>query len=84
MLYKLRIIIHFVCKKIFFFSLQIWAGVVTSIRQHEKSVLMCVDTVHKVVRKETALQIIKNLASKGGNYQENVTRELVGSIVMTR
>lgn len=66
------------------YNLQIWAGVITSIRQHEKDVMMCVDTIHKVVRKETALQIIRNLSNRGSNFKEDVSRELVGSIVMTR
>lgn len=68
----------------FLSSLQIWQGVVTSIRQHEKNILMCVDTVHKVVRRDTALQIIKSIAEQKGNYKENCIRELVGCIVMTR
>lgn len=57
----------------------------TSIRQHEQKVMMCVDTVHKIVRKDTALQIIKELADRcRGNFREVVTKELVGSVVMTR
>ena len=46
---------------------------------------MCVDTVHKVVRRDTALQAIKGIAEQQrGNYKENVIRELVGCVVMTR
>lgn len=69
-----------------FVSLQIWQGVVTSIRQHEEKVMMCVDTAHKVVRKETALQMIKSVADscRGGNYREACIKELAGLIVMTR
>lgn len=48
--------------------------------------MMCVDTVHKVVRKETALLAMRNIANnlRGGNYQEACIKELAGTIVMTR
>ncbi|CAL1299772.1 unnamed protein product [Larinioides sclopetarius] len=46
--------------------------------------MMSVDTVHKVVRKETALQIITECAqTRDPRYRENVARELVGCVVMT-
>lgn len=77
---------HVLSLLFFFFSLQIWQGCTTSIRQHEEKVMMCVDTVHKVVRKETALLTMRNIANnlRGGNYQEACIKELAGSIVMTR
>ncbi|GBN60497.1 Piwi-like protein 1, partial [Araneus ventricosus] len=66
------------------YNLQIWQGVVTSIRTQEEKLMMSVDTVHKVVRKETALQIILNsVRSHDPAYKANVARELVGCVVMT-
>ncbi|GBO07117.1 Piwi-like protein Siwi [Araneus ventricosus] len=66
------------------YNLQIWQGVVTSIRTQEEKLMMSVDTVHKVVRKETALQIISNsVRSQDPAYKANVARELVGCVVMT-
>ncbi|GIY92309.1 piwi-like protein Siwi [Caerostris extrusa] len=69
------------------YNLQIWQGVITSIRTQEEKLMMSVDTVHKVVRKETALQIISDIAIRmgtdRGGYREAATRELVGSVVMT-
>ncbi|KAF8763346.1 Piwi-like protein 1 like protein [Argiope bruennichi] len=67
------------------FNLQIWQGVITSIRTQEEKLMMSVDTVHKVVRRETALQIITDCArTSDPNYRENVARELVGCVVMTK
>ncbi|XP_054710700.1 piwi-like protein 1 [Uloborus diversus] len=67
------------------YNLQIWQGVITSIRQQEEKLMLSVETTHKVVRKETALEIIKNIVSQAGpEYKEIVARDLVGAIVMTR
>ncbi|GFT86538.1 piwi-like protein Siwi [Nephila pilipes] len=66
------------------FNLQIWQGVITSIRTQEEKLMMSVDTIHKVVRKETALQIIVESARRDKqNYREYVARDLVGCVVMT-
>lgn len=66
------------------YNLQIWQGVITSIRTQEEKLMMSVDTVHKVVRKETALQIIvEKTRRQYDNYKDDVAKELVGCIVMT-
>lgn len=69
------------------YNMQVWQGVITSIRQQEQKLLMSVDTTHKIIRRETALQVISQAAkdSRGdGSYKDAVTRDLAGSIVMTR
>ncbi|GFY37292.1 piwi-like protein 1 [Trichonephila inaurata madagascariensis] len=66
------------------YNLQIWQGVITSIRTQEEKLMMSVDTVHKVVRKETALQIIIEKARRDRQYyKEHVAKEIVGCVVMT-
>lgn len=48
---------------------------------------MCVDTTHKVVRQETAYQILKAVIDdqhRNPNYREDAAREIIGSVVMTR
>lgn len=41
-------------------NLELWPGYVSSIRQHERDILMCVEIVTKVMRIETLLDILNN------------------------
>ena len=41
------------------FKLQLWSGMLTSIRQHEHNVMMCTEVSHKVMRDETVHDILK-------------------------
>lgn len=62
-----------------------WPGVVTAIRMHENSLLMVVDSVHKVLRLDTVLdQIRAHFRRDSTNYIQNCVKEMAGAIVMTR
>ena len=39
-------------------KLELWPGYVTSIRQHEANILMCCEINHKIMRQETALELL--------------------------
>jgi len=43
-------------------KLELWPGYVTSIRQHETDILMCCEINHKVMRQETALELLSSFA----------------------
>lgn len=39
-------------------KLELWPGYLTSIRQHETDILMCAGINHKIMRQETALELL--------------------------
>lgn len=49
-------------------KLELWPGYLSSIRQHERDILMCVEITNKVMRLETLVDILNNC------YQENRDR----------
>eukprot|EP00095_Tigriopus_kingsejongensis_P009109 maker-scaffold150_size309978-snap-gene-1.13 protein:Tk09109 transcript:maker-scaffold150_size309978-snap-gene-1.13-mRNA-1 annotation:"giwi protein" len=61
------------------YKLEIWPGYMTSIRQHEQSVLVCCDSGVKIIRTDTALDEMKRIRDKG-----SMLKRLLGSIVITR
>ncbi|XP_012586283.1 PREDICTED: piwi-like protein 3 [Condylura cristata] len=67
-------------------SLKIWCGYITSVLQYENSITLCADVIHKLIRIETAFDIIRKLVGEGEatkETQELIDKELVGSIVFT-
>jgi hypothetical protein len=40
-------------------KLELWPGYVTSIRQHENKLLLCVEITHKVMRQDTVYDLLK-------------------------
>jgi hypothetical protein len=38
-------------------KLELWPGYITSIRQHEKELLLCVEVTHKVMRQDTVYDL---------------------------
>lgn len=64
--------------------LDVWPGFVTSIRQHEEDLLMCVDSISKIMRNETVYEIMCNHYKQNPSYyQENFTKEVLGTVVLT-
>lgn len=51
------------------FQLELWPGYITSIRQHERDILMCSEISHKVMRQQTLLHILDDCRrnSRGGD-----------------
>ena len=65
------------------FSIDVMLGLATAINQHDGGILMACDAINKIIRKDTVLMMMKQIYNRGGNFQDNCRRELVGSIVMT-
>ena len=65
------------------YSIDVMLGLTTAINEHDGGVLMACDAINKIIRKDTVLMMMKQIHNRGGNFQENCRRELVGSIVMT-
>ncbi|XP_063230017.1 piwi-like protein Siwi [Bacillus rossius redtenbacheri] len=66
------------------YKLELWPGYVTSIRQHEQSILMCAEITHKVMRQDTALGLLQEcLARSNREYKELFMKAITGSIVLT-
>lgn len=67
-------------------NLEIWPGVVASIRMYEEKLLMCCETSHKVLRTDTAYDMLQMLYRKNGadGFRDAVNNEIVGCSVLTR
>lgn len=64
--------------------LELWPGYITSLRQHEKDVLLCIETTHKVLRMDNVLTIIRQIESSArGDPLPALQAQLNGTIVMT-
>lgn len=63
----------------------IYSGFITSLRQHENDVLLCVETTHKVLRLDNVLATIRTIqqGARGGNAEEAIKAQLLDTIVMT-
>lgn len=46
------------------YKLEIWPGFITSIRQHERDIMMCSEISHKIMRNEKVLDILLNCLRK--------------------
>ena len=57
------------------YDIELWPGYVTSIRQHDKGVLMCAEVSHKVMRIDTVYNILLKIINEnrryGRDYQVN-------------
>ncbi|CAG7820385.1 unnamed protein product [Allacma fusca] len=68
------------------FQLNIARGYITSIRKHEHDMLLCVDTIHKVIRTDTVWSNLKEIRRKSedeNTYRQRAADELIGSVVIT-
>lgn len=66
--------------------LVIWPGYVTSILEYETSITLCADVSHKLFRMQTAYGLISDLRNgfpKNQELREQVSKQLVGSVVST-
>jgi len=68
-------------------KLQIWPGYATAIRQYERSLLLCCDFAHKVIREETVLEILRECeqdSTRGRiEYQAMAKKRIVGITVIS-
>lgn len=59
--------------------LELWPGYITSMRNHENRIMLCVEVTHKVLRQDSCLQLIHSFRSN----QQALFSELIGNVVMT-
>uniref|UniRef100_A0A8C4K812 Piwi-like protein 1 n=1 Tax=Dromaius novaehollandiae TaxID=8790 RepID=A0A8C4K812_DRONO len=66
--------------------LMVWPGFTTSILQYEKSIMLCTDVSHKVLRSETVLDFMYSLYNQveEQRFRDVCTKELIGLIVLTK
>uniref|UniRef100_A0A8C6DG33 Piwi like RNA-mediated silencing 3 n=1 Tax=Moschus moschiferus TaxID=68415 RepID=A0A8C6DG33_MOSMO len=66
--------------------LEIWPGYVTSILPCEIGLTLCADVSHKLLRMETAYDLISHTReeARGEDAKEKILRKLVGSSVLTK
>ncbi|XP_017770154.1 PREDICTED: protein aubergine isoform X2 [Nicrophorus vespilloides] len=65
-------------------QMEIWPGYITSIRQHEKKILMCCEITHKVMQFQTALDVWSEcLNVRNRNPLEEYKKRIIGCVVLT-
>lgn len=66
------------------YKLELWPGYLSSIRQHERDILMCVEITNKVMRLETLGDILNNYyQSSPERYRDNFCNTVIGTVVLT-
>ncbi|XP_018800241.1 PREDICTED: protein piwi [Bactrocera latifrons] len=65
------------------YRLQLWPGYQTSIRQHERDILLCAEITHKVMRTETVYDILKRCTETARDFEEEFRRNVLGLTVLT-
>lgn len=67
-------------------NLELWPGYITSIRHHENNnMLVACEVSHKVMRRETVLDLMKNIIKDKGSssWQDEFKKEILGKTVLT-
>ncbi|KAM9312009.1 piwi-like protein 2 [Gastrophryne carolinensis] len=69
------------------YRLQVWPGFAASIRRTDGGLFLIADITHKIIRTDSVLDIMRLMYQEScheSNFQDEVTKQLVGSIVITR
>ncbi|XP_040898052.1 piwi-like protein 2 [Toxotes jaculatrix] len=65
--------------------LQVWPGFSACFKRTDGGLYLCVDVSHKVLRNDSVLDVMNMLYQQSKeNFQDECTKELTGSIVITR
>ncbi|XP_014216976.1 piwi-like protein Siwi [Copidosoma floridanum] len=65
-------------------GLKVWPGYITSIRQHEAGIMMCVEISHKVMRTDTVYDTLMKCYEKDSkNYKDLFKKSVLGLVVIT-
>ena len=60
-----------------------WPGFITAICQYESSVMLCAEISHKILRSDTVLDAMYEMADKGTGFQYEAAKTFIGEIVLT-
>lgn len=63
--------------------MELWPGYETSIRQHERDIMLCAEITHKVMRTETVYDILRRGTQNPSRHQEEFRLNVLGLIVLT-
>lgn len=68
-------------------KMEVWPGINASILQYEKDVMLCADVQHKVLRRQSVLDIMYEIHSScrdPNKFYDIAAKKLIGETVMTR
>ncbi|XP_035903682.1 protein aubergine-like [Anopheles stephensi] len=65
------------------YGLELYPGYVTSIRQHEQDILLCVDVTHRVLRTDTCYKMLQTVQRQPGSFRDNFRKQVLGAQVMS-
>lgn len=74
---------HVASNAIHALRVEVWPGYITSIRQHDASILMCCETTSKVMRNETLYEILRRCQANHQDYKSVYYKEVLGITVLT-
>jgi len=63
---------------------ELWPGYFTSINPNERGTMLIADVTHKVLRMDTVLDYLYELANSTKNWKDVALKQLVGQIILTR
>lgn len=65
-------------------KMEVWPGYLTSIRQHEDSILMCCEITNKFMRTDTVLHLLNECFQEDrSQYKRIFQSRVIGTIVLT-
>lgn len=62
--------------------LTIWPGYLNTIRHHEDGYLLVVEIIHKVLRRDTAFDVLNKIRQAGGDVQVRLTSSFYVQLVV--
>ncbi|XP_015792238.1 piwi-like protein 1 [Tetranychus urticae] len=63
---------------------EVWPGILTAINEHDGGIMTVISCLHKIIRRDSALDILKRLWQHDKQFfRNNARRELSGSIIMS-
>lgn len=65
------------------YGLELYPGYVTSIRQHEQDIMLCIEVTHRVLRTETCYNALQNMMRNPARFKDQFKSTLIGSVVMS-
>lgn len=65
------------------YQIELWPGYITSIRQHERDILVCCEIAHKTMRMQTCYDILRDCQKHDRNYKDSFKRAVLGVVVLT-
>ncbi|XP_053677649.1 protein aubergine-like [Anopheles nili] len=65
------------------YGLELYPGYVTSIRQHERDIMLCVEITHRVMRTDTCYKVLQSMQRHPPSFRANFSSAMIGAQVMS-